>query len=149
MVRLHMGRLNVSVGGTATLSLMRDVIDRPQSPLQGGSNGTVEAHGAGATTRGVDCSPLSLWVRALHACETWHAVLRGDEPLDAWQGLPAEERVATLAYLTGGNASQQMHFHNVRIEGGVDDESPLRAVHPQRVCCESCRCHGVGVVWRE
>ena len=116
MVRLHMGRLNVSVGGTATLSLMRDVIDRPQSPLQGGSNGTVEAHGAGGTTRGVDCSPLSLWVRALHACETWHAVVRGDEPLDAWQGLPAEERVATLAYLTGGNASQQMHFHNVRID---------------------------------
>ena len=133
MVRLHMGRLNVSVGGTASLSLMRDVIDRPQSPLQGRSNGTVEAHGAGASTRGVDCSPLLQWVRALRACETWHAVVRGDKPLDAWQGLPAEERVATLAYLTGGNASQQMHFHNVRIDELLHaDQSDVHGLLGQR-----------------
>ena len=115
MVRLHMGRLNVSVGGIATLSVMRDVIDRPSFPSRGGSNGTVEADGASTATRDVDCSTLAPWARALRACETWHAVVRGDEPMEAWRGLPAGDRVATMAYLTGGNASRQMHFHNVRI----------------------------------
>jgi len=115
MVRLHMGRLNVSVGGITTLSVMRDVIDRPSYPPRGDSNGTVEADGAGTAARGVDCSTLAPWARALRACETWHAVVRGDEPMEAWRGLPAGDRVATLAYLTGGNATRQMHFHNVRI----------------------------------
>jgi len=115
MVRLDMGRLNVSVGGITTLSVMRDVIDRPSYPSRGDSNGTVEADGAGTAARDVACSTLAPWSRALRACEIWHAVVRGDEPVEAWRGLPAGDRVATLAYLTGGNATRQMHFHNVRI----------------------------------
>ena len=72
-------------------------------------------NGADTAERSFNCSQLTQWARALRACETWHAVVRGDEPIEAWRGLPAGDRVATLAYLTGGNSSQQMHFHNVRI----------------------------------
>ena len=95
-VPLNMGRFNVSVGG-ARLSLVRDLVDRPKPPTP------------------TDCAPLTTWPRAYKACKIAGRVSDG-AALQEWQSLPVKERVAIYAYLTAGNASQQMHFHNVRVE---------------------------------
>jgi len=99
-VPLSMGRFNVSVAG-AQLSLLRDLIDRPEPPARS------------------SCAPLATWARAHAACkllERVYAVPTGGEAVQEWQALPIVDRTAVLAYLTAGNASQQMHFFNVRVE---------------------------------
>ena len=40
----------------------------------------------------------------------------GHGAVQAWRALPSPDRLAVLAYLTAGNASQQMHFFNVRTD---------------------------------
>ena len=98
LVPLSMARFNVSVGG-ARLSLLRDLIDRPEPPM--------------------NCAPLAKWAHAHTACRVIaraHASPDGSAAVKEWQALPAPDKIAVLAYLTNGNASQQMHFYNVRVE---------------------------------
>ena len=98
LVGVHMRRYNLSVAGT-NLSLVRDVVDRPEPDEE------------------LDCSVLSTaWKRALRACETLRDVLRGASPLAAWLALPEQDRVATLARATSGNRTRQLHFYNALVE---------------------------------
>ena len=100
LVRVHMVRYNVSVAG-ANLSLVRDVVDRPPTER----------------TQTFDCGSLAAgWGRARRACELLRAVLRREAPVESWQALPNEDRVATLARLTDGNTSRQLFFYNALIE---------------------------------
>ena len=63
LVRVHMVRYNVSVAG-ANLSLVRDVVDRPEPNEE------------------LDCTVLAaIGGRALRACEIWRAFVRGEAPL--------------------------------------------------------------------
>ena len=111
-VQLSMGRFNVSVGGTR-LSLLRDVIDRPTLPMP------------------KDCATLAEWPRAHKACETAGRV-SGGAAVQEWQALPVKERIAVYAYLTAGNASQQMHFHNLRVEALPFNQSDVHGMLGQR-----------------
>jgi len=98
LVRVHMVRYNVSVFGT-NLSLVRDVVDRPEP------------------TEELDCGVLAaIGGRALRACEVWLAVVRGEAPLAAWQALPEADRIGTMARLTAGNKTRQLHFYNALVE---------------------------------
>ena len=98
LVRVHMVRYNVSVFGT-NLSLVRDVVDRPEP------------------TEELDCGVLAaIGGRALRACEAWRAFVRGEAPLEAWLALPNKDRTATVARLTAGNKTRQLHFYNALVE---------------------------------
>ena len=99
LVRVHMVRYNVSVFGT-NLSLVRDVVDRPEPNEE------------------LDCSVLAAISggRALRACEVWLAVVRGVAPLSAWLALPEADRIGTMARLTAGNKTRQLHFYNALVE---------------------------------
>ena len=113
-VPLSMGRFNVSVGGSR-LSLLRDLIERPEPPF--------------------DCVPLATWTRAHNACTIAKRALspaRAVQALQEWHALPPKDRVATMAYLTAGNASQQMHFHNVRVESLPFAQSEVHGLLGQR-----------------
>ena len=110
-VTLSMARFNVSVGGTR-LSLLRDLIDHPELPI--------------------DCAPLVTLARAHKACETIARVLSGLASEQEVQGIPQRDRVAVMAYLTAGNASQQMHFHNVLIEAMPFPQSEVHGLLGQR-----------------
>ena len=66
VVRVSTARLNVTHYGGARLSVMRDVIDRPEPQSE------------------VDCAPLARWDRAGRACRMWNAVSRGEQPSAAW-----------------------------------------------------------------
>ena len=117
-VPMSMRRFNVSVGG-ARLSLLRDLINRPEPPMS--------------------CAPLATWARAHAACDTlarMSVTPSVEAATQEWHALPAPDRLAVLSYLTGGNASQKMHFYNVRIEalpfaqGDVHGLLGQRAVGP-------------------
>ena len=111
---LSMSRFNVSVGG-ARLSLLRDLIDRPEPPF--------------------DCVPLATWARAHTVCKIAERALNPTLAVQAvqeWQALPPTDRVATMAYLTAGKASQQMHFHNVRVEALPFAQSEVHGLLGQR-----------------
>ena len=110
-VPLSMARFNVSVGGTR-LSLLRDLIDHPELPI--------------------DCAPLATLARAHKACETIARVLGGLATEQEAQGIPQQDRVAVMAYLTAGNTSQQMHFHNVRVEAMPFPQSEVHGLLGQR-----------------
>ena len=98
LVRVHMLRHNVSVLGT-NLSLVRDVVDRPEPNEELG------------------CGLLSTaWTRARRACETLREVLRSESPLAAWLALPEYDRVATLARAASGNRTRQLRFYNALVE---------------------------------
>ena len=112
VVPLSMARFNVSVGGTR-LSLLRDLIDHPELPI--------------------DCAPLVTLARAHKACETIARVLSGLATKQEAQGLPLTDRVAVNAYLAAGNTSQQMHFHNVRVEAMPFPQSEVHGLLGQRV----------------
>ena len=111
---LSMSRFNVSIGG-ARLSLLRDLIDRPEPPF--------------------DCVPLATWARAHTVCKIAERALNPTLAVQAvqeWQALPPTDRVATMAYLTAGKASQQMHFHNVRVEALPFAQSEVHGLLGQR-----------------
>ena len=113
-VPLSMGRFNVSVGG-ARLSLLRDLVDRPEPPF--------------------DCVPLATWARAHKVCKIAERALNpalAVQAVQEWRALPPMDRVATMAYLTAGNASQQMHFHNVRVEALPFAQSEVHGLLGQR-----------------
>ena len=109
-VPLSMARFNVSVGG-ARLSLVRDLIDHPEPPI--------------------NCAPLATWARANTACDILARVSRG-AAVQEWQALPPQDRQAVLAYLTAGNKSQQMNFHNVRVEALPFAQSDVHGMLGQR-----------------
>ena len=78
---------------------MRDVVDRPEP------------------TEELDCSVLAaIGGRALRACEVLRAVVRGEAPLAAWLALPDADRIGTMARLTAGNKTRQLHFYNALVE---------------------------------
>jgi len=110
-VQLNMARFNVSVGGTR-LSLLRDLIDRPELPI--------------------DCGPLARWSRAHKACEVIARSLSGQEVSQELRALSRSDRVAVMAYLTAGNKSQQMHFHNVLVEALPFPQSDVHGLLGQR-----------------
>ena len=110
-VQLNMARFNVSVGGTR-LSLLRDLIDRPELPI--------------------DCGPLARWSRAHTACEVIARSLSGQEVSQELRALSRSDRVAVMAYLTAGNTSQQMHFHNVLVEALPFPQSDVHGLLGQR-----------------
>ena len=74
---------------------------------------------------------LAAWPRAQMACETAGRV-SGGAAVQEWQTLPVKERVAVYAYLTAGNASQQMRFHNVRVEALPFNQSDVHGLLGQR-----------------
>ena len=99
VVRASIERLNVSLADGVQLSIVRDLIDRPEL----------------SDMAQADCSRLEQWARALRACEVARAYARGQVPIAAWQRLGATDRTALLAFFTAGNRSKQFHFHNVRL----------------------------------
>ena len=110
-VQLNMARFNVSVGG-ARLSLLRDLVDRPELPI--------------------DCGPLAIWARAHKACEIIARSLSGQEADQELRALAPSDRVAVMAYLTAGNKSRQMHFHNILVESLPFNQSDVHGLLGQR-----------------
>ena len=99
-VRVHMERFNISLASGARLTVVRDLIDRPDA----------------SEIAQFDCSRLKEWPRAERACKVMRAYARGEATLAAWQALGENDRLALSAYFTAGNRSKQLHFHNLHID---------------------------------
>ena len=136
-VRVHMERFNISLAGGARLSVVRDLIDRPDpaemaqarlsAPLAPAAHSAPHMPGTHLPPIHLppippplllppqfDCSRLTKWVRAERACKVARAHMRGEAPLSAWLALGETDRLALFAFFTGGDRSKQLHFHNVR-----------------------------------
>merc|ERR1740117_2593739 len=111
-----MDRFNISLAGGARLSVVRDLIDRPDP----------------AEMAQFDCSRLTKWARAERACKVARAHVRGEALLSAWLALGETDRLALFAFFTGGDRSKQLHFHNVRSISACPRLAP-----PPRPLCTS------------